>query len=348
MVKDPRPHKPGSPEPEEALDLLRALARSRGTPAPPPHPAPPPGDLGGDGKLDALRALAEKLDLQLRGAGAAQTSAPFADEPPLPLPPRPAMPPRERDGPGAADRMRHAADGMRREWDALVAALPDRRALVPRPRREHLVFVIAALAVLALAASRAFVGGGLPAQPPQPAEQPSVVMMPPTQVAPPAQQAPPQSQPQPQAPPTDLPAITKAMSDCDAAAAQDTASLYFLVLPLVQANPADHDWRAVALQTVGNAYVLLSANDALDGLRDKKLVLRPGRYTFSALDSGSGASYSWTSATGVSRLSRRDSGAVKALKLGFDFSEQQTGPQWTAEFKRDPGICYWVSVLVHD
>ena len=53
MVKDPRPHKPGSREPDEVLDLLRALARSKA-----PRPSPPrlpPG--GGEEKLTSSRRL---------------------------------------------------------------------------------------------------------------------------------------------------------------------------------------------------------------------------------------------------------------------------------------------------
>ncbi|HEY4748614.1 MAG TPA: hypothetical protein VIH38_13655, partial [Steroidobacteraceae bacterium] len=148
--------------------------------------------------------------------------------------------------------------------------------------------------------------------------------------------------------PADIPAITKAMSDCDAAAASDPDSLYFLVLPMRPADPADRSWSALALQTVGSSYLLLSAKDALDGLRNNRLTLRPDRYTFSALDTESGQTYSWTSATGMSRLSRRESGATKSLKLGFDFSEQQAGAQWSAEFKRERGICYWLSALIRD
>jgi len=148
--------------------------------------------------------------------------------------------------------------------------------------------------------------------------------------------------------PADIPAITKAMSDCDAAAASDPDSLYFLVLPMRPADPADRSWSALALQTVGSSYFLLSAKDALDGLRNNRLTLRPDRYTFSALDTESGQTYSWTSATGMSRLSRRESGATKTLKLGFDFSEAQAGAQWSAEFKRERGICYWLSTLIRD
>jgi len=81
-------------------------------------------------------------------------------------------------------------------------------------------------------------------------------------------------------------------------------------------------------------------------LREGKLALRPDRYTFAVLDPDSGASFLWNSATGVSRLSRPVPDAVKTLKLGFDFSPAQSGPQWSNEFKRDFGACYWVSALV--
>ncbi|HEY2137546.1 MAG TPA: hypothetical protein VGH49_16780 [Xanthobacteraceae bacterium] len=162
--------------------------------------------------------------------------------------------------------------------------------------------------------------------------------------APPAQEAPATAE-TPAGVTADIPAITKAMSDCDAVAAGDRDSLYFLVLPLLPANPNDQTWRANALQTIGNAYLLLSTQDALDGLRNHSLLLRPDRYTFSVLDSQTGQTYSWTSATRMSRLSFHDAGAVKTFKLGFDFSAAQTGAQWSAEIKRDPGTCYWVSAL---
>jgi hypothetical protein len=324
MVRDPRSPKPGSSEPDEALDLLRALARSRETRPAWDHGPSSPNDAEAD-KLDALRALAETLDRQLKAPhGATEPDpAPWDDE----------------DRPAAAPGWREAA---RREWDSLAAALPRAAELVPRLDRERIIFVVAAVAVLALAA----VGGVLGNRTARDGA-PETTVAPPAQIVPPTAQAPAQVAPA-QVAPTDLPAITKAMSDCDAAAARDPDSLYFLVLPLVQANRTDNSWRAIALQTVGNSYLLLSAKDALDGLRDGKLVLRPNRYTFSALDSGTGATYSWTSATGLSRLARKDSGAVKTLKLGFDFSEAQTGAQWSAEFKRDRGICYWVTALVRE
>jgi hypothetical protein len=335
MVKDPRPHKPGSSDPDEALDLLRALARSqaprqpspqpsRQSPHPAPHAQPPEPAPGGE-KLDALRELAEKLDFQLRGP---TDGGPAADAPPYH---------------GAPETPSDLADDARSGG---------RVSLVPRFGAQQKVFVLIALAVLAIAAVGGVMRGRTPpasapapapAAPTQPAPAPAV---PPAQIVPPTQVVPPVDQgAAPAAAPADIGAITKAMSDCDTAAAQDPQSLHFLVLPLLPAR-GEQEWRAVALQIIGNSYFLLSAKEAIDALRDGRLVMRPGRYTFSVLDAGSGATYSWNSATGLARLSKRDAGAVKSLKLGFDFSDTQAGAQWSAEFKRDPGACYWVMVLV--
>jgi hypothetical protein len=330
MVKDPRPHKPGSSEPDEALDLLRALARTHAGNPPRKEPAPLPPVEGGDEKLDSLRALAERLDLQLR------SSPPPADlpGPPPPLPPSPATHERPRRDPWQT---------LRREWHALVAALPEAASLVPRFARPQLIFIGVSVAVLALAAIGAIVG--VQRSPPSaPATAPVV-----NQTGPPTEQVVPPiaSAPAPATRPADIPTITKAMSDCDAAAVLEPGSLYFLITPLVPTKPGDDaTWGAIALQTLGSTILLLSAKDALDGLRDGRLALRPGRYTFAVLDPDSGASYLWNSATGVSRLSRPVAATVKTLKLGFDFSATQSGPQWSNEFKRDVGACYWVSALV--
>jgi hypothetical protein len=345
MAKDPRPPPPGSPEPDEALELLRALARARGN-------APAPGEE----KLDALRELAAKLDLQLRGAPpAARAPGPpppgaRPPGPPPPGPPGPRPPPPHSPGPpprppGAPPAMEHAPAGpawharlgqtLRREWRALVAALPDAATLVPRFGRAQFVFIGISLVVLAIAA----LGGLVGVRSPQIA---SDQLVPP--IAPAAPTAP--SAPTTPAETTDLAAIKKGMADCDTDAAKSPDSIYFYVLPVRPAKGAENDWRTNALSEVGNTFLLLSGQDALDGLRDGKLVVRPGRYTFAMQDSASGRSVPWTSATAASRLSTPLPATVKTLKLGFDFSATQSGTTWSNEFKRDLGTCYWVSVLV--
>lgn len=316
MVKEPRPPQPGSRQPEDApddpLDLLRALAQRRA----PGEAAPARGEAGQpDEKLESLRALAANLDRQLRGAPPAEEPGP----PPFSRPPAASAAP-QRDTPS--------------EWQAFRDGLPPARALVPRIGLTQIVFVAIAVAVLAAAAIGTFI---------RHRGESTVVAGP---IVPPSDQmtAPPPTMQEP--PPPDLAAIKKEMSDCDNAAAHDADSLYFLIMPMVATKSGSPDWHPVALQTIGDAYSLLGANDALEGMRNGSLTVRPGRYTFSVLDTQSGMTYSWTSATGMSRLSRKQTGNATVLKLGFDFSRGQTGPQWSADFKRDRGTCYWVVPLV--
>jgi hypothetical protein len=356
MAKDPRPPQSGSSDPDDALELLRALARARPPSQPEPGPAPP-SPASGDEKLDALRALAEKLDLQLRGSSPAAPAPgspmPHPRGPPAPFPPGPlpssfsappppasSFPPQPVNDapprPSWHDRLRAAA---RREWRALVAALPPAGALVPRFGRLEFIFIGISVGVLLIAAIGGIVGVRKP-------QAPTADVVPPLTPTSPATPSAPTAQDIPGTPATDLAAITKAMSDCDAEAIRLPDQLHFLVLPLLPSKAAENDWRSLALQEVGNTFLLLSAKDALDGLRDGKLVVRDGRYTFAVLDSATGQSFSWTSATRIARLSRPAPNEVKALKLGFDFSGTQNGAQWSSEFRRDPGTCYWVSVLV--
>ena len=312
MVRDPRPPKPNPsrpepPEPDETVELLRALARRRD--------GAPPRE-----KLDSLRGLAARLDHQLRAPpGGEPTGAPARDldQPQDPPPPRRAAraPPRDAHGP----------------WAEFTTALPSAGSLVPRLSPARIAFVLIALAVLAAAGVGRLVGPRIASE----SGRPSAASAPPVA-----------SRPSEAVAPIDIATVTKAMAACDEEAARNPGSLYFQVLPLIEVARGKHDWRAVALQSVVNAYFLLSDKDALEGLRDKSLALRADRYTFAVLDPATGITYSWTSATGMSRLSRPDVSAPKAIKIGFDFSAQQTGPQWSAPFNRAPGTCYSVNVLV--
>jgi hypothetical protein len=362
MVNDPRPPKPRAPAPQpprDPLDLLRELARDRAPishelPDELPHDQAEPDPAAPSEKLHSLRSLAETLNRQLRTPPGAAPQPPqdqFQSPPPDPYdqydpyegahqapPQRPSRP---RVAHRGAPRTRSAAWllAAQAEWAAFYAGLPPARALVPRIRLPEIVFVAIAAVVLLAAAIGSYIEHRRPALVPG-TNEPVVPAFPspfPTPGAPSSTQEP--------AMPT-VADIKTEMSACDAAAAQDADSLYFLVLPLQRTDPADAAWNPVPLQTIGSDYVLLGASDALDGLRDGKLKVRDGRYTFAVLDTLSGTTYSWTSATRLSRLARKDPSGVKTLKLGFDFSPTQIGPQWSAEFKRDRGTCYWVSVLV--
>jgi hypothetical protein len=353
MVNDPRSPIPGSSNPQEPrdpLDLLRELARNR---APePPHPEAAPGRPGpGDEKLASLRELAESLNRQLRAQPGAAPQPPYdpsAYSPSDPAaylpydpggyPPQDAMPPEPPPQPSRPTPRGGHGTWLRTaqfEWAAFCDGLPPARTLVPRWRVPEIVFVAVAGVVLAAAGVGALIHhrGAPPA---------SETMLPPVPSTFPAPGAVPAGE---DLPPPSVADVRKSMSECDAAAAKDPDSLNFLVLPLLRTNPADA-WTPAPLQTIGSAYMLIGANDALDGMRDGKLKVRPGRYTFAVLDMVSGTTYSWTSATQIARLARKDPSGMKTLKLGFDFSASQIGPQWSAEIQRARGTCYWVNVLV--
>jgi len=329
MAKNPR--KPGPSEPDEAVDLLRALARRREADQPAPARSGPrraPATHQGDPEdLDSLRELAASLDRQLRSPRADDERAPPRQRR-APLPPGAPTDPSVARSSRPAPRQRGGRP--RHQWEEFVAALPPAAALIPYLGRQQEIFAVVSAVVLAVAAAGSLIA-------PRNASK----------VAPSATIVPPLDQPSVQSAPSNADAATKAMSNCDKAAARDPDALFFLILPLVQSNPNDNQWRNAAMQTVGKNYLLLSAKDAINGLRASKLALRPGRYTFAALDPASGATYSWTSATGMSTLAKGKLGTVRSLKLGFDFSQTQAGAQWSAEFKRERGSCYWVSVLVN-
>lgn len=311
MVKPPRPPRPDPTDSEETVELLRALARRRGVEPADEQPDEPeayrPQEAGeDDARVASLRALAKRLGAQLRWHTDRHDESAASDAPPF-----------ARGG------------GLAGEWRAFLAGLPPRAALVPRLRRERLAFVIIAVAVLAVAAVGRMIG--------IPRTGHGVAI--PGQIVPPTESGP----REPTAP--DIAAISRAMAQCEDVAARNPDTLAFLVLPVVRVGAQTQDWRALAIEKVGDTYLLLSAKDGLDGLRDGSLAVRPGRYTFSVLDPSSGATYSWTSATGMSRLERPDSAAIKTLQIGFDFSATQTGPHWSKLFQRKAGSCYWVVVV---
>src|SRR4030081_3771899 len=157
MVKDPRPPKPGSSKPDDALDLLRALAHNRESdPSRPDRGQASPEPEHGGEKLDALRVLAAKLDRQLKST-------------------EPDTEPRS------------------------TLRAPRRATL----GRRQIAIAVAAVAALALAGLGCLFWGLKSRESASvPGTEQSGTAPPPTARAPAA--------------PADIPAITKAMSDCDA------------------------------------------------------------------------------------------------------------------------------------
>jgi hypothetical protein len=143
----------------------------------------------------------------------------------------------------------------------------------------------------------------------------------------------------------DLTWLTTAMSTCETDAERDADTLRFLVIPLVPAQKDDEQWRAKELNEVGNA-VLLSSDDAVEGLKDGTLRIYPGEYDFRVLDQATGAVYKWKPADGVANFSTTDSGSIALFKVQFKTLRNTGDVQWGTAFVRQSGTCYWVSAVI--
>jgi len=139
--------------------------------------------------------------------------------------------------------------------------------------------------------------------------------------------------------------LTTAMSTCETDAEKDTDTLHFLVIPLAPAQSDDAQWRAKALNDVGNA-VLLSSDDAVAGLKDGTLRIFPGQYDFRVLDQAANAVYKWKPSDGVANFSTMDSGAIALFKVQFLTLKNTGDAQWGTAFVRQSGTCYWVSAVI--
>lgn len=148
--------------------------------------------------------------------------------------------------------------------------------------------------------------------------------------------------PAPQGPP-DFLAVQQAMNDCDSDAAKDLNSIYFLVIPI---KPLQDTYEALAQSGDRfSSFALLPSKVTLDGLQNNSLALQAKRYVYSAIDAGTGKTQKFDAVDGLSRFVWHDNSTVFKFKVGFEAAGLGTGPQWSAEFPRERGACYWVSVL---
>ena len=135
--------------------------------------------------------------------------------------------------------------------------------------------------------------------------------------------------------------VKQTMADCDAEAAKDSDGLYFLVIPLVPATIE----AASLLMPAGETYelfFLVPSKAAVGGLEDGSLTLSSRQYEFSIIDLTTGKTQKWSSANGLSKFTQPNAAAVSKFRVGFDFADKST--QWSNEYQRQKGICYWVNI----
>jgi len=141
--------------------------------------------------------------------------------------------------------------------------------------------------------------------------------------------------------------IERAIAQCEAEAARNGATLYFLVIPVVASDGDPLAWMPKSNGTVGPSTLLLGSQATLDGLRAGSLRLASYPFNFSILEPSTSRIYKWKPALGVSKFAIRDANAVAAFKPGFEIPVGGE-PGWAdgGAIPRDPGTCYWTGALM--
>jgi hypothetical protein len=139
--------------------------------------------------------------------------------------------------------------------------------------------------------------------------------------------------------------IVKAMAECDEVAKRTLDVLRFLILPLTTTGKVLPGWRPNIIGTVGDSIWLVSATDALIGLRNGAMVLYPTEVTFAVSDPKTNTIYKWKPAAGVSELTTRETG-FDALKLGFQVADHGSEIAWGPTIKIATGTCYWTNPII--
>jgi len=139
--------------------------------------------------------------------------------------------------------------------------------------------------------------------------------------------------------------IVTAMAECDEVAKRTLDVLYFLILPLAATGKVLPAWSPNPIGAVGDSIALVSATDALIGLRNGVLALYPEEVTFAVSDPKTDTVFKWKPAVGVSELKSRQPG-IDALKLGFQIAEIGPEIQWGPTINIAKGNCYWTNPVI--
>lgn len=144
----------------------------------------------------------------------------------------------------------------------------------------------------------------------------------------------------------DMPAIEKAMADCDQEAAANPDALYFLIVPAVSPMKDYSHWAPLSVGDIGTSIILLRSKDALDGLRNGSLAVYSGPYRFSIIDSSTEITHDWGPVKGVAKFIKLDAAAIGGFRVRFSFADLVGDSPSNFRFPRDKGVCYWVSALL--
>jgi hypothetical protein len=141
--------------------------------------------------------------------------------------------------------------------------------------------------------------------------------------------------------------IGRATAECEAEAARNADTLYFIVIPVVATDGNLQAWVAKANGMVAQRLVLLGSKNTIEGLRAGSLRLDARAFEFAIRDPGSANVYKWKPAVGVHKFAIRDAKRVTSFRPGFELAKG-TETQWAdgGPIPREAGTCYWTGALM--
>jgi hypothetical protein len=141
--------------------------------------------------------------------------------------------------------------------------------------------------------------------------------------------------------------IARAIRECEAEAARNADTLYFIVMPVVAADGNSQQWVDKSNGTVGNSVLLMGAETTLDGLKNGLLTLYQDRFNFAIGEASTRRAYRWKPAMGVTKFAVRGADSIQAFKPGFQ-TAGAAKTEWAdgSAITREAGTCYWTGALV--
>jgi len=139
------------------------------------------------------------------------------------------------------------------------------------------------------------------------------------------------------------PIIQQAMARCDADAAQDPNSQYFLLTPVL---PVNFESATLLLPpgTPHKSFFLIESRQVLSGLEDGSLELSSRPYQFSLRNSQTGQIQNWRAANGPAQFKLPRAASLSRFQIGLGFGNG--GVEWTGDYERSIGACYWVNIFL--
>jgi hypothetical protein len=115
-------------------------------------------------------------------------------------------------------------------------------------------------------------------------------------------------------------------------------------VPLTPTGKVVPGWTPTAIGAAGATTFLVSATDALLGLRNGVFSLYPKQVIFAVADSKTDTVYKWQPTVGVSEFTTREN--LDVVKLGFQAAETGGDIDWGPTIKIAKGTCYWTNPVI--